>query len=177
MAEGFRLNRDALRRKLLAGLSRGAAYLTSAATTKLPLVNTGALRRSVGWQEVEGEVAVYWGVDERLAPYARYIEFGFMPHFAPFSASRSLAVWARRVAPQWLTAGGVFVGGPGSRLQSSPAGAYSPWRRGGWYTEGGVSPLLPPGKVGYPFLRPALLEAVRSGRFLSEVAAGLRREA
>jgi len=52
-----------------------------------------------------------------------------------------------------VSGGGLFIGGRKSRLQSGTPGA----------TVGGYSPYLPPGKVGKPFLRPAVDEIVNTG--------------
>ncbi len=136
----FRFDQEGIRRWLASGLRAGAAYLVGRATEMMPLVNLGTLRRSIGYREgqEDGYPVVYFGVDERIAPHARYIEWGFAPHFVPLSSSQSLEVWARRVAPHWLGAGGVFVGGPNSRLKSSTSGASG-------LLGGGREPGGPPG--------------------------------
>lgn len=181
MPSEFRLDQEGIRRWLASGLRAGAAYLAGRATEMMPLVNLGTLRRSIGYREgqEDGYPVVYFGVDERIAPHARYIEWGFAPHFVPFSSSQSLEVWARRVAPHWLGAGGVFVGGPNSRLKSSTSGASGllGGRPRTWRTAGGASEFLPAGKVGYPFLRPTLKEAVESGELERRIAEALRMSA
>lgn len=162
----MRVDEAKLRRKLGAALDALASWLTARAIEELsPRRFTGAAINSIGHRKVEWHT-VEWGADRRVAPHVVYLELGFRPHWVPFRHA-SMEVWARRVAPHLQANGGVFVGGPNSVLKSSVSGAagYYPgpggirWRT--WYTQGGTSRYLPDGKVGWPFLLPALEELSR----------------
>lgn len=165
-----RVDREKLRRKLRSALRAAGALVAGEAKREMLRVNTGTLRNAIGYVDApDGSLAVLIGVDGRIAPHGRHLELGFRPHWVPFRAGGpGLQAWARRVAPQWLDAGGVFVGGPGSRLKSAPGGATGLLGRrlATWATQGGTSPHLPSGSVGWPFLRPAL-ERVRGQQLIA----------
>lgn len=166
-----------MRQRLLNGLEGVALVLTSKAQARLRShADTGTLYRSVGHTRRRDDVL--WGSDARQAPF---FEFGFKPHWVP---GKYINGWMRRKGvgvtrrvisrgknkgkPGKITAYalGVFVGGPASTLESSSQGATGRigWRRQvrTYRTAGGTNPLLSAGKVGYPFLRPAVAETSKS---------------
>lgn len=166
-----------LRQRLLNGLEGVALVLTAKAQARLlNHADSGALYRSVGHTRRRDDVL--WGSSAKPAPF---LEYGFRPHWV---AGRYINGWMRRKGvgvirrtisrgknkgkPGKITAFalGVFVGGPGSTLESSPQGATGRigWRRQvrTYRTAGGTSPYLKAGTVGYPFLRPAVAQTRKS---------------
>src|SRR5690606_19361101 len=133
--------------------------------------------------------SVLWGIPRASAPHAPHLEFGFRPHWVP---ARHVGLWmqrhgvgvSRRVRTLTVGAGGkrvtsrkayktvrsvamgLFVGGPGSTLQTAPGGTSAhffmgPGRRQyvRYYTSGGVSEHLARHTVGHPILRPVAAKA------------------
>lgn len=167
-----------LRQKQQAGLVAVAVAMTSHAKQLATRhVDNGTRRNSITHGELPS--GVLWGIPINSAPHAVFLELGFKPHWVPM---RHLALWARRNGVgQVLTSTirsrgrvvsskrykkaravrlGVFVGGPGSTLQHGPGGLVMQQFRGrrrervSYFTKGGRSRYLPPGKVGHPVLAP-----------------------
>jgi len=156
-----RVYRPVLERKTRAALAVLGSWLNRRAIEHLDGRRfQGAVLNSIGWR-YDGPFAILWGSDRRIAPHAVYLEMGFRPHWVPYKYA-SAYYWARRVAPQWANKKGLYVGGPGSVLKTGPGGASGligppkAKRWATWYTTAGTSKWLPNGKVGWPFLRPAL---------------------
>lgn len=129
-----------LRKKNLAGLTAVAVELTNQAKVRATRhVDSGTLRNSVT-HDVKTD-HVLWGIPLKSAPHAKYLEYGFRPHFVP---AQHIALWARRrgVAKSKRFTG-LFVGGRNSSLEHGP----------GIRTRGRRSDLLPPNKVGFSVLR------------------------
>ena len=166
-----------LRRKQTAGLVAVAVELTNQAKVRATRnVDTGTRRNSITHTAVGPKVL--WGISKRSAPHAPHLELGFRPHFVPM---RFINLWARRrgvgqVRETSTYSGrrkissrrykrargvrlGIFVGGPGSRLDYGPGGAQAYQLRGRarvlvrYRTKGQKSDLIPPGKVGHSVLR------------------------
>lgn len=167
-----KIRKTELRTRMLNGLEGMALVLTARAQRLAAQhVDTTATYRSIGHKRRQNDVL--WGSTGKSA--LPYLEFGFRPHWVP---GRYIAGWMsrknvgvqRRVISRGKNKGklgkittmalGVYVGGPGSTLQSGPGGAKGRlgWKRQErtWNTKGGTSPYLPAGKVGFPILRPAV---------------------
>jgi len=129
-----------LKRRLRNGLRRVAQDLVNQAKVRASEhVNTGALRSSITWSDGPG-LTVLFGIRLAGAPHARYLEYGFKPHFVP---EKYIGDWAKRVLG---IRSGLFVGGRNTHLEHgcglSPSGGYSK-----------PSELLAPGTVGFSVLR------------------------
>lgn len=174
-----------LRRRHQAGLYAVAVELTNRAKVQATRHTDNGTRRNSITQskEVDGRT-VLWGIPIGAAPHAPHLEAGFRPHWVP---ARYIGLWMQRhgVGVSSVTrarsgrgrgrhgfktirrrkvsavALGLFVGGPGSTLQTAPGGTGGYlFTRGGkrrrmhWHTKGGKSPYLRSGTVGHPILRP-----------------------
>lgn len=154
-----------LRRKQVAGLKAVAVELTNQAKVRATRHTDRGTRRNSITHTVVGP-RVLWGISLQGAPHARYLELGFRPHFVPL---RYVKLWARRTGVpttrrvrgrrRGKPVKGIFVGGPGSRLDYGPGGAQAYQFRGRarvltrYHTRGQRSNLIPPGKVGHSVLR------------------------
>lgn len=181
---------DLLKRKRLAGLSAVAVSLTGAAKQIAVRHNDNGTRaNSITHAPSSDGQSVLWGIPVNSAPHGPHLEFGFRPHFVP---ARYVGLWMQRhgvgilkngqavrgkvvhgvgrKAPSLRARGtsvsmGVYVGGPGSSLQTAPGGATGrryrgrKWVTGHWHTKGGQSKFLDAGKVGHPVLQPAVEQA------------------
>lgn len=175
-----------------AGLVEAAKVLTSEAQKRLLErdQDTGTTYRAIG-HRTQGN-SVQWGIVQP-APAAPYLEYGFRPHFVPVQyiggwmrrrgvgivkvrsqRQRILKPKRQRYRHRTFLAAGVYVGGPNSTLKSSPAGTRGRLGRKMrfWRTKGGSSPYLRPGRVGWPFLRPAIKETPKQ-LLLQRMAAGI----
>lgn len=171
-----------LRRRHQAGLHAVAVELTNrakAAATRH--TDNGTRRNSITQSKESDGKAVLWGIPIGSAPHAPHLELGFKPHWVP---ARYIGVWMQRHGAGIMRRGkavrtsdrrrrvnlrargtsvatGLYVGGPGSTLQSAPGGTTGylfgrggKRRRAHWHTKGGKSPYLTSGRVGHPILQP-----------------------
>lgn len=153
-----------LRKKQLNGLYAVGVALTDEAKKRATRhTDNGTRRNSITQTKKDGHVL--WGIPLKSAPHAPYLELGFKPHFVP---KQHIGLWAKRhkLSKRVKRAGGLYVGGPGSTLQSGRGGAsgYQFVGRGKrvrrtWSTKGGKSKYLPNGKVGHPVLVPTAHKA------------------
>ncbi|PZA08640.1 hypothetical protein [Meiothermus sp. Pnk-1] len=159
--------RAKLRRKLTAGLVSVAVELTNEAKVRATRhVDTGERRNSITHAELPNG-SVVWGLPGNVKNAA--LELGFRPHWVP---AAYIGVWMRRhgLNSRKLTrrVAGLYVGGPGSRLDSGPGGASGIRRIGNknvfgrWRTRGEVSRYLAPGKVGHSVLRHTVATRLKS---------------
>lgn len=158
--------RAKLRRKLTAGLVGVAVALTNEAKVRATRhVDTGERRNSITHAELP-DGSVIWGLPGNVKNAA--LELGFRPHWVPVGY---IGVWMRRhgLNKGKLTrrAAGLYVGGPGSRLDTGPGGASGTRRIGNknvfgrWRTQGEISRYLAPGKVGHSVLRHTVATRLR----------------
>lgn len=174
-----------LRRRHQAGLHAVAVEMTNRAKVLATRHTDNGTRRNSITQSKQGDGStVLWGIPIGSAPHAPYLETGFRPHWVP---ARYIGVWMQRHgagitrygatvrgrvkagvgrgrvnlrARGTAVAMGLYVGGPGSTLQSAPGGATGYLRRGRkrvrghWHTRGGRSEYLRAGTVGHPILQP-----------------------
>lgn len=182
-----RVERAALRRRLMAGLRSVAAELTNQAKQRATRhVDTGELRNSITYTE-RGNTVLF-GLPANAKNVS--LELGFRPHWVPL---RYIEVWMRRhkigfrrVTVQSIrtrrrsqrrvfAAAGLYVGGPGSTLDyggSGASGTRMVGRRpvsGTWRTQGERSPYLQPGRVGFSVIRHTVgtrLKAISTEVFL-----------
>lgn len=180
-----------LRRKHENGLLSVARTLSGFAKERATKhVDVGTLRNSITETSVttEGRTEVLWGISLVGAPYAKYLEHGFAPHWTP---ARYIGVWMqrhgagvqktarvvsggrtvarRRYKTARAVALGLYVGGPGSTLDYGPGGAKGKlFGAGGklvektWSTKGQESAYLKPGKVGFAIVRPTVHDHARA---------------
>lgn len=175
-----------LRRKNVAGLLAVATALTGRAKEIAVRHNDNGTRaNSITQAPSEDGRSVLWGIPINSAPHAPYLELGFTPHWVP---AKYIGLWMQRHGAGILKDGravrgkvvhggprkavnlrargtsvrlGLYVGGPGSTLQTAPGGATGRLYRGRrwvtrhWRTKGGESKYLTRGKVGHPVLQPA----------------------
>lgn len=175
-----------LRRRHQSGLHAVAVELTNRAKVAATRHTDNGTRRNSITQskEIDGRT-VLWGIPIGAAPHSPYLELGFKPHWVP---ARYIGVWMQRHGAGVLrngrqvrgkvvhgrarrkvnlrargtsVASGLYVGGPGSTLQSAPGGTGGylfgkggKRRRQHWHTKGGKSRYLTSGKVGHPILQP-----------------------
>jgi hypothetical protein len=176
-----------LRRRHQAGLMAVATELTNRAKTLATQHTDNGTRRNSITQtpHVDGRT-VLWGIPQASAPHAPYLEAGFRPHWVP---ARHIGVWMQRHGVGILRHGkavrvsdrrkrinlrargtsvalGVFVGGPGSTLQTAPGGTKARFFAGRgrfrtwhYHTKGGTSRYLRTGTVGHPILQPVAAQA------------------
>lgn len=167
----MRADRRELRRRLGNGLFAVAVRMTDEAKRLATRhVDSGTRRNSI--TQTRTADGVLWGIPINSAPHAVFLEHGFTPHWVP---GRHAALWMRRTGYQrrWPRAQGVFVGGPGSRLDYGGGGA-SGYLAGRhrihrtYPTQGDRNPHLPAGRVGHPILRPvaAMLPRIAEAAFL-----------
>lgn len=175
-----------LRRRHQAGLHAVAVEMTNRAKVLATRHTDNGTRRNSITQSKSGDGrTVLWGIPIGSAPHAPYLETGFAPHWVP---ARHIGVWMQRHgagitrygatvrgrvkagvgrgrvnlrARGTAVALGLYVGGPGSTLQSAPGGTGGylfgkggKRRRQHWHTRGGRSSYLKAGKVGHPILQP-----------------------
>lgn len=160
-----RKTRARLRRKLTAGLVSVAVALTNEAKIRATRhVDTGERRNSITHTEL-ADGSVIWGLPGNAKNAA--LELGFTPHWVPVGYAEA---WMRRHGVgvgRVVKAAGMFVGGPGSRLDSGPGGAAGVrmiGRKkvfGRWRTKGEISRYLSPGKVGHSVLRHTVATRLR----------------
>lgn len=173
------------RRRRQNGLYAVAVELTNRAKVQATRHNdTGTRRNSITQTKHQDGSSVLWGIPVGSAPHAPYLELGFKPHWVP---SKYIGVWMQRHGAGILRNGravrgkivhgkarrkvnlrargtsvamGLYVGGPGSSLQSAPGGTGGRLYRGRrwvtrhWRTKGGTSKHLTKGRVGHPVLQP-----------------------
>jgi len=174
-----------MRRRHQAGLHAVAVELTSRAKVEATRHTDNGTRRNSITQskEVDGRT-VLWGIPIGAAPHAPHLELGFRPHWVP---AKHIGLWMQRHGAGILRNGrqvrgkvvhgqarrkvnlrargtsvalGLYVGGPGSSLQTAPGGATGRmyrgrrWVTGHWHTKGGRSDYLRAGTVGHPILQP-----------------------
>ena len=180
------LERQALqtiRRRTLQGMKGVAVEMTNRSKVLATRHNDNGTRRNSITQTIVGR-HVLWGISLGAAPHAVYLERGFRPHWVPM---RYMHLWARRHGVGQIretanrrgqgrgrygyqrkktrgvkaVALGLYVGGPGSTLQSAPGGTYGYLFQGHgrrkrmhWRTRGGTSKYLTRGRVGHPILQP-----------------------
>ncbi len=175
-----------LRRRHQAGLHAVAVELTNRAKVIATRhTDNGTRRNSITQSKENDGHTVLWGIPINSAPHAPHLELGFKPHWVP---ARHIGLWMQRHgagitrngrtvrgrivhgqgrrkvnlrARGTAVAMGLFVGGPGSTLQTAPGGTTAMFfagrnRRKRWhyYTKGGRSRHLETGKVGHPILQP-----------------------
>lgn len=182
-----------LRRRQQNGLYAVAVELTNRAKLLATRhTDNGTRRNSITQTKSADGRSVLWGIPIKSAPHAPYLEFGFKPHWVP---GRYIGLWMQRRGvgtsrtPKTGTVGGLsgrrtytrgksrkrtvstrtglFVGGPGSTLQTAPGGTSAKFFMGGgrprqnvrYYTSGGISEYLTRHKVGHPILRPVGAQA------------------
>lgn len=175
-----------LRHKNVGGLMAVATELTGRAKVIATRhTDNGTRRNSITQTPSDDGRGVLWGIPINSAPHAPYLELGFKPHWVP---ARYIGLWMQRHGAGILRNGkavrgkvvhggprkavslkamgtsvamGLYVGGPGSTLQSAPGGVSGRLYRGRrwvtrhWHTKGGRSPYLTQGRVGHPVLQPA----------------------
>lgn len=171
-----------LRRRHESGLLAVARSLSGVAKTRATKhVDVGTVRNSITQTSTttEGHTEVLWGISLIGAPYQKYLEFGFRPHWTP---ARYIGVWMQRHGAGTSTrtrtiskgvtvargrykstravALGLYVGGPGSTLDYGPGGASGKlFGKGGklttktWKTKGQESAYLKAGKVGFSIVQ------------------------
>ena len=131
-----------LRRKQTAGLVAVAVELTNQAKVRATRnVDTGTRRNSITHTAVGPKVL--WGISLASAPHASYLELGFPSSLCSHAVHQSLGappgrgsasgnvhlhagkrkVSSRRYKRVRAVRLGIFVGGPGSRLDYGPGGA------------------------------------------------------
>lgn len=172
--------RARLRRKLTAGLVGVAVALTNEAKMRATRhVDTGERRNSITHTLLPGG-SVIWGLPGNAKNAS--LELGFRPHWVPagyiepwmrrhgigvdrvMRSSRA----RRRLSKRVVRAAGLYVGGPGSRLDTGPGGASGTRRIGNrnvsgrWRTKGEMSRFLAPGKVGHSVLRHTVATRLRT---------------
>lgn len=174
-----------LRRRQQNGLYAVGVELTNRAKVLATRhTDNGTRRNSITQTKSQDGRSVLWGIPEKSAPHAVHLELGFKPHWVP---SKYIGVWMQRHGAGILRNGqavrgkvtpgkararinlkargtsvsmGLYVGGPGSNLQSAQGGATGRLYRGRrfvtrhWHTKGGTSKFLTQGKVGHPILQP-----------------------
>lgn len=150
-----------LERKLTNGLVFIARSLTRDAR-KLATKNLDqGQRRNAITHKVQPNGSVIWGIPDRAAPHALFLDRGYVPHFVP---AKYLGAWPRRHGLG--NPSGIFAGGPNSTLQYGGSAARG--KLGGkmqsWQTKGGRSEYLPDGKVGSPAVVPAYRELTAAQR-------------
>jgi hypothetical protein len=135
-------------------------------------VDTGERRNSIT-HTVLSDGSVLWGLPGNVKNVA--LELGFRPHWVP---AAYIEVWmrrhgvgvrrrTRRLGRRVVRAAGLYVGGPGSWLDTGPGGASGTRRIGNknvfgrWRTRGEVSRYLAPGKVGHSVLRHTVATRLR----------------
>lgn len=168
------------------GLYAVAVELTGRAKTVATRHNdTGTRRNSITQSKATDGKTVYWGIPLSAAPHAEHLELGFRPHWVP---AKYIGVWMQRHGAGILRNGqavrgkvvhgkarrkinlrargtsvsmGLYVGGPGSTLQTAPGGTGGFFGRRGkgvvrrhWHTKGGRSKYLTKARVGHPILQP-----------------------
>lgn len=173
--------RAKLRRKLTAGLVGVAVALTNEAKTRATRhVDTGERRNSIT-HAVLPNGSVIWGLPGNAKNAA--LELGFRPHWVPAGYAEPwmrrhkvgvgrVTVYSvktrRKLSRRVVLAAGMYVGGPGSRLDTGPGGASGTRRIGNknvfgrWRTRGEVSRYLAPGKVGHSVLRHTVATRLRA---------------
>lgn len=175
------------RRKRQNGLLAVAVELTGRATRLATKHHdVGTRRNSITQTKLnDGSGGVLWGIPVKAAPHAPHLELGFRPHWVP---AKYIGPWMQRKGAGILRHGqavrgkvvhggprrsvslrargtsvsmGMYVGGPGSSLQSAPGGTGGFFGRRGkgvarkhWRTKGGTSPHLKNATVGHPILQP-----------------------
>jgi hypothetical protein len=181
-----------LRRRQQNGLYAVAVELTNRAKLLATRhTDNGTRRNSITQTKSADGRTVLWGIPLKSAPHAANLEFGFRPHWVP---GKYIGLWMQRhgvgerqtrtatlqgvtrrrkytSSRQYKgvrsTALGLFVGGPGSTLQTAPGGTSAMFFMGGgrprqhvrYYTSGGISEYLTRHKVGHPILQPVGKEA------------------
>lgn len=170
MAANRRL-KEQMRKRLMAGLRGVAIELTNAAKLRATRhVYTGELRNSITHTEVSKYVL--FGIPANAKNIS--LEFGFKPHWVPLRylgawmqrnrvGVRRAAVYSvrtrRRSSRLVVSATGLYVGGPGSRLDYGIGGASGERVFGRkriiarWNTRGARSKYIASGKVGFSIIR------------------------
>lgn len=170
-----------LKRKLTSGLVGVAVALTNEAKVRATRhVDTGERRNSITHTVLDNG-SVLWGLPGNVKNAS--LELGFRPHWVP---AVYIGVWMRRhrlgmgrttvysvrtrrrLSRRVVTATGLYVGGPGSRLDYGPGGASGERRMGRktvftrWKTRGEMSRYIAPGKVGHSVLRHTVATRLRA---------------
>lgn len=175
-----------LRRRHQAGLYAIAVEMTGRAKVLATRHNDNGTRRNSITQAKQSDGrTVLWGIPINSAPHAPHLELGFKPHWVP---AKHIGVWMQRHGAGILRNGetvrgrvvhgktrrkvnlrargtsvslGLYVGGPGSTLQTAPGGTggflfgkRGRRVRGHWHTKGGRSNYLTKATVGHPILQP-----------------------
>jgi len=170
-----------LRRRLQNGLVAVAVELTNQAKVRATRhVDTGERRNSITHTPL-ADGSVLWGMPRNAKNVA--LELGFTPHWVPVSyigpwmrrhgvgmgRVQVYGIRTRRASSRLVVkSAGLYVGGPGSRLDTGPGGAGGTRMRGRkrvfgrWRTKGQVDPLLAPGKVGFSVLRWTIRHRLRA---------------
>jgi len=157
---------ETIRRRALMGMKGVAVEMSNRSKVLATRHTDNGTRRNSITQTIVGR-HVLWGISVSAAPHAPYLERGFEPHWVP---ARYVGVWMKRHGipkpgkrGRVRKAAGMYVGGPGSTLQSAPGGASGLVPAGfgsrkrvrkTWSTKGGTSPYLKAKKVGNPVLQP-----------------------
>lgn len=171
-----------LRRRQQNGLYAVGVELTNRAKVLATRhTDNGTRRNSITQTKSQDGRSVLWGIPEKAAPHAVHLELGFKPHWVPgkyvglwmsrkgvgvrFKHATRTEAGTYRSSRKYKTARsmamGVFVGGPGSKLDYARGGARGRlFAKGGklrvrtYTTQGSSSRYLRSGTVGHPILQP-----------------------